>query len=92
MIGYALTARPAERWASTGRTEAYVVLLGVDAPHRGHSVSSALLSAAVAAASASGISRIGLDVDTRSESNAHSIYEHLGFVDERAEVYYTIEL
>lgn len=92
VIGYALTARPAERWASTGRTEAYVVLLGVDAPHRGHSVSSALLSAAIAAASASGISRIGLDVDTRSESNAHSIYEHLGFVDERAEVYYTIEL
>ena len=91
-VGYVLTTRPTQRWVATGRTEAYIQLLGVDAAHRGNSVSTALLSAAVAAASDSGISRIGLDVDTKSGSNAHGIYEHLGFVDERSEVYYTIDL
>lgn len=90
-VGYCMTGRPVERWVSTGRTEAYVELLGVAAEHRGHGLSTALLGASVAAASASGISRIGLDVDTASPSNAHSIYEHLGFVDGPAEVFYTID-
>lgn len=90
-VGYCLTGRPAQRWIATGRTEAYVSLLGVDAGHRGHSLSTALLGASVAAAAADGISRIGLDVDTESPSNAHAIYEHLGFVDGPAEVFYTID-
>ncbi len=90
-VGYCLTGRPVERWIATGRTEAYVYLLGVDPAHRGHGLSTALLGASVSAAAASGISRIGLDVDTANASNAHSIYEHLGFVDGPAEVYYTID-
>ncbi|WP_040434683.1 GNAT family N-acetyltransferase [Schaalia vaccimaxillae] len=91
-VGYIMTGRPTDRWVATGRTEAYVALLGVDPAHRGYSLSSALVDASVAAAAASGMSRIGLDVDTKNDSNAHGIYEHLGFVDEKAEVYYTIDL
>ena len=90
-VGYSLTGRPVERWISTGRTEAYVYLLGVNAEHRKHGLSTALLGASVAAAAATGISRIGLDVDTASPSNAHSIYEHAGFVDGPAEIFYTID-
>ena len=91
VVGYAMTGRPAQRWVATGRPEAYIYLLGVAEAHRGRSVASALVGNAVAAASASGASRIGLDVDMSSPDRAHSIYEHLGFVDEAAEVYYTID-
>ena len=91
VVGYAMTGRPAQRWVATGRSEAYIYLLGVAEAHRGRSVASALVGNAVAAASASGASRIGLDVDMSSPDRAHSIYEHLGFVDEAAEVYYTID-
>ena len=37
------------------------------------------------------MTRFGLDVDTHNASHAHEIYEHYGFVDERAEVVYAIE-
>ncbi|MFC2556960.1 MAG: GNAT family N-acetyltransferase, partial [Pauljensenia sp.] len=90
VVGYAMTGRPAQRWVATGRPEAYIYLLGVAEAHRGRSVASALVGNTVAAASASGVSRIGLDVDLSGPDGAHSIYEHLGFVDESAEVYYTI--
>ena len=91
VVGYAMTGRPAQRWVATGRPEAYIYLLGVAEAHRGRSIASALVGHAVASASASGASRIGLDVDMSSPDRAHSIYEHLGFVDETAEVYYTID-
>ena len=91
VVGYAMTGRPAARWVATGRPEAYIYLLGVAEAHRGRSVATALVGHAVAAASASGVSRIGLDVDMSSPDGAHNIYEHLGFVDEAAEVYYTID-
>lgn len=90
-VGYSLAGRPVERWVSTGHKDAYVYLLGVDAEHRRHGLSRALLGASIAAASASGMSRIGLDVDTQSASHAHSIYEHAGFVDGPAEIFYTID-
>ena len=80
-----------EQWAATGKTEAYAELLAVDHSHRGHGLSTALIGAAVAAAAESGMSRIGLDVDTKNASNAHSIYEHLGFLDGPAQVFYTID-
>lgn len=91
VVGYAMTGRPAQRWVATGRPEAYIYLLGVAEAHRGRSVATALVGHTVAAASASGVSRIGLDVDMSSPDGAHNIYEHLGFVDEAAEVYYTID-
>ncbi|RRC96302.1 GNAT family N-acetyltransferase [Schaalia canis] len=91
LAGYCICARPAERWAATGRTEAYVSLIGVGPEHQGKGLVRSLLGAAVAAAARSGMNRIGLDVDISSPSNAHGIYEHFGFVDERSEVYYAIE-
>ena len=90
-VGYAITGRPAQRWVATGRPEAYIYLLGVAEAHRGRSVATALVGHTVAAASASGACRIGLDVDMSSPDGAHNIYEHLGFDDEAAEVYYTID-
>ena len=90
-VGYAAVGRPAERWIAEGRTEAYVSLLGVSGPHRGSGLASGLLGAAIAAAARSGVSRIGLDVDVSSSTAAHAIYEHLGFVDERSLIYYTID-
>ncbi|WP_175954171.1 GNAT family N-acetyltransferase [Schaalia sp. Marseille-Q2122] len=91
LAGYCVCARPVDRWAATGRTEAYVSLIGTSPEHRGKGLVRTLLGAAVAAAAQSGMSRIGLDVDISSPSNAHGIYEHFGFVDERSEVYYAIE-
>lgn len=91
LAGCFVVGRPVERWAATGKTEAYAELLAVDHSHRGHGLSTALIGAAVAAAAESGMSRIGLDVDTKNASNAHSIYEHLGFLDGPAQVFYTID-
>lgn len=92
VAAYCLTGRPSAAWAATGRPEAYVQLLGVARDHRGRSLASLLLRASVASAAASGIPRIGLDVDTQSPSSAHAIYEHHGFVDEKAEVLYSIDM
>ncbi|WP_043535007.1 GNAT family N-acetyltransferase [Actinomyces polynesiensis] len=89
--GYAAVGRPVERWLAEGRTEAYVELIGVGGGHRGRGLTSALIGAAVAAAARSGVSRIGLDVDTKGATNAHAIYEHLGFIDDRSQVYYSID-
>lgn len=91
IAGYCVVGRPTERWAATGRTEAYIELLGVNPKHRGKGLVRVLLAQAIAAASASGITRIGLDVDTQSEHSAQAIYEHLGFIDHRAEVYYCVD-
>ncbi|MFC7580312.1 GNAT family N-acetyltransferase [Schaalia naturae] len=91
VAGYLAVGRPAERWVAEGRTEAYVSLLGVSEEHRRHGLSTALMSATLAAAAGSGVSRVGLDVDMDSSSNAHAIYEHWGFVDQSSQVYYTID-
>ncbi|WP_075892727.1 GNAT family N-acetyltransferase [Actinomyces provencensis] len=89
--GYAAVGRPADRWLAEGRTEAYVELIGVGREHRGGGLTSALIGSAVQAAARSGVSRIGLDVDTTGATHAHAIYEHLGFIDDRSQVYYSIE-
>lgn len=91
IAAYCIVGRPSERWVVTGRPEAYIELLGVSPEHRGKGLVRTLIGHAVAAAAASGIQRIGLDVDTHSLSNAKEIYEHLGFIDYRAEVYYCID-
>lgn len=91
VAAYCIVGRPAARWVSTGRTEAYIDLLGVRKEHRGKRLASLMLSRAIARAARTGMSRIGLDVDTRSASGAHAIYEHHGFVDDRAEVLYSID-
>lgn len=91
LAGYLVASRPADRWVATGRPEAYVSLIGVSPRHQGKGILRALLGATVSAAAQSGMSRIGLDVDISSPTNAHSIYEHFGFVNDRSEVYYVIE-
>ncbi len=91
VVGYLAVERPVERWIAEGRTEAYVDLLGVAESHRRHGVATALMSAGVAAAARSGMSRIGLDVDMDSASDAHAIYVHWGFVDHTSQVYYTTD-
>ncbi len=68
-VGYAMTGRPALALGF----RPYIYLLGVAEAHRGRSVASALVGNAVAAASASGASRIGLDADMSSPDRAHSI-------------------
>ncbi|PID97698.1 MAG: GNAT family N-acetyltransferase [Actinobacteria bacterium] len=90
-VGYILTERPATSWVATGQTEAYVSLVGISRDHRGRGVLRMLFGAAIAAAASSGMHRIGLDVDTTSSTNAHEIYEHLGFIDWRSAVYYSID-
>ncbi|QWW18865.1 GNAT family N-acetyltransferase [Schaalia sp. 19OD2882] len=92
VAAYSLAGRPTAKWAATGKPEAYVYLVGVLPGHRGRSLASVVLGATVASAAASGMPKIGLDVDTKSASAAHAIYEHFGFVDERAEVLYAIDL
>lgn len=91
VAGYAACARNAGHWVSTGTTEAYIDLVGVGRNHRGKGLTTPLLGAVIAAAARSGIARVGLDVDTTGASGAHAIYEHLGFIDQGALVYYTID-
>lgn len=91
VAGYCVIGRPSDRWAATGRQEAYVALIGVSSQHRGKGLLKLLLGNAIAAAARSGMTRIGLDVDTQSASNAQAIYEHYGFLPHRAEVYYAID-
>ncbi|MCD4549488.1 MULTISPECIES: GNAT family N-acetyltransferase [unclassified Schaalia] len=91
IVAYCLVGRPAESWVATGRPEAYVELLGVRREHRGHHLATQLLNVAIASAARTGVSRIGLDVDTKSANHAHEMYERLGFVDDRAEVLYSID-
>ncbi|MDO4259891.1 MAG: GNAT family N-acetyltransferase [Actinomycetaceae bacterium] len=90
VAGYILVGRPNAVWVSTGKTEAYISLFGVPRSHRGRKIASLLMNAAIASAAHSGVSRIGLDVDTQSQSNAHAIYERFGFVDDKAYVLYAI--
>lgn len=91
LAGYCVVGRPAERWAATGKSEAYVELIGVSPEHRGQGLVRVLLGHAIASVAKAGITRIGLDVDMLSSAKAHDIYEHFGFIDHRAEVYYTID-
>ena len=91
LAGYLTVGRPDLRWVLEGRKEAYATLLGVNPDHRGHGLAGLLLRTAIVAASRAGMTRFGLDVDTHNASHAHEIYEHYGFVDERAEVVYAIE-
>lgn len=90
--GYCIGTRPVLRWVATGRQEAYISLLGVRGDQRGRGLTSALIGRAVAEASRLGMGRIGLDVDIDNPHGAHAMYEHLGFVDDRAEVFYTVDL
>lgn len=91
VAGYAGVARNSDHWVAGGRTEAYIDLVGVGRDHRGKGLTTPLLGSVIVAAARSGVSRVGLDVDTTGASGAHAIYEHLGFIDQGALVYYTID-
>ncbi|WP_165218042.1 MULTISPECIES: GNAT family N-acetyltransferase [unclassified Schaalia] len=89
-IGYIGVSRPTDRWAATGVSEANIDILGIHPDHRGRSLTSALVRSAIAAVSASGVAKIGVQIDRQHDAQTHSMYEHLGFVDAQAEVFYTI--
>lgn len=90
-VGFIAVARPAERWAATGRIEAHIRFLGVAAEDSERVIVTSLIRHAVAAAANASIKRIGVEVNMRYDADLHSVYEQLGFVDEQAEVYYTID-
>lgn len=91
VAAYCIVGRPAARWTATGRAEAYISLLGVHPRHRGRGLLRVLLGHVTAAVADSGVDTLGLDVDTQAPSQVHDMYEHFGFIDQRAEVYYAVD-
>jgi ribosomal protein S18 acetylase RimI-like enzyme len=57
----------------------YIDYIGVHASARGRGVAKALLRTVIADAAARGRNRVGLEVDTRSPTGAHGLYESLGW-------------
>ena len=91
ICGYCMAGRSAESWIAHGRLEAYINTIGVPADHRGKGIASALISASTRAAAHDGMNRIGIDADLKSPTHAQSVYEHLGFVNDRTRVFYSID-
>jgi acetyltransferase, GNAT family protein len=91
ICGYCMAGRSAESWIAHGRLEAYINTIGVPADHRGKGIASALISASARAAAHDGMNRIGIDADLKSPTHAQSVYEHLGFVNDRTRVFYSID-
>ena len=91
VAGYCLAGRPAESWIARGRLEAYINTIGVPQNHRGQGIASALISAATHACARDGMNRVGIDADLRSPTHAQAVYEHLGFVNDRTRVFYSID-
>ena len=54
-------------------------------------MASAMVSAATHAAAQDGMSRIGIDADIKSPTHAQAVYEHLGFLNDRTRVFYSID-
>ncbi|CAN5889596.1 GNAT family N-acetyltransferase [soil metagenome] len=57
----------------------YIDYIGVHVRARGRGVAKALLRTVIADAAARGRNRVGLEVDTRSPTGAHGLYESLGW-------------
>ena len=91
IAGYCMSGRPAESWIAHGRLEAYINTIGVAPAYRGNGVASAMVSAATHAAAQDGMSRIGIDADIKSPTHAQAVYEHLGFLNDRTRVFYSID-
>ncbi|MCS4484439.1 GNAT family N-acetyltransferase [Gleimia sp. 6138-11-ORH1] len=92
LAGYIMVCRNPERWMQVKRTEAYVELLGVSPQARAHGIGKALLTHAMRAVQASGISAIGLDVDKDNSNGARSFYERLGFRSVGEQIYFALDL
>ena len=86
-----MSGRPSESWIAHGRLEAYINTIGVAPAYRGKGVASAMVSAATHAAAQDGMSRIGIDADIKSPTHAQAVYEHLGFLNDRTRVFYSID-
>ena len=54
-------------------------------------MASAMVAAATHAAARDGMSRIGIDADIKSPTHAQAVYEHLGFLNDRTRVFYSID-
>ncbi|WP_034285748.1 hypothetical protein [Schaalia suimastitidis] len=91
-VAQCLVGRPAARWVLTGSAEAYIDSLMIAPSHpQWEQWVGYLLGWACAEAAASGIHRLGVDVDPKLAADYHALFERHGFVDDRAQVLYSID-
>lgn len=92
LAGYVMVCRHPARWLQAKRSEAYIELLGVSPQARAHGLGKALLTHAMAAVQATGISAIGLDVDKDNPHGAREFYQRMGFTSIGEQIYFALDL
>lgn len=92
LAGYVMVCRHPARWLQANRSEAYIELLGVSPLARAHGLGKALLTHAMQAVQAAGISAIGLDVDKDNPHGAREFYQRIGFDSVGEQIYFALDL
>jgi ribosomal protein S18 acetylase RimI-like enzyme len=77
---------------ATGRRECFIATVGVTRAARGQGIASALLGRSLAAAQADGCDIATLYAGTDTPTGALMLYEHLGFIRQRASVTFIKDL
>lgn len=92
VLGYVLAYVHDADTAATGQVDAYYGQIGVVPAARGRGLSKAVITAALAAASAAGCASASLEVDTDNVSDAQGLYEAMGFRVRRTQVSWSVQL
>lgn len=79
LIGYAFNEVYEEDWEAAGRSEAWIVALGVFRDWRKKGVATALLSRSMQAMQRAGLEAAMIGVDSSSPSGAQHLYQAVGF-------------
>lgn len=92
VVGYLLSSRYEQDWASLGWSEGYIDLLGVRPGWRGRGIATALVVRAMHAYAEAGMEYASLGVDTEAPGAVFGLYSKLRFEPTRGSTMYTIEL
>jgi len=92
VAGYTLASAYEQDWAGQGYSSGWTDLLGVRPAWRGRRLAPALLAASMTAMTASDIECADLGVDAENASGALGLYERLGYIAQRRQVAYAIDV
>lgn len=90
--GYALSGAYPQDWAAQGYTQGWTDLLGVRPAWRRRGIAAALLGATMRAFARDGMEYAGLGVDSENASGALGVYERMGYVQDRRQVAFAIDV
>ncbi len=91
-VSYLMSAAFPHDFEDKGRREAWVDGLGTIRSHRKRGIASALVSLAMVEYKRLGMEYAVLGVDSASQTDAHHLYEALGFVQDRRSIAYVKEI